>query len=117
MSTGTMLVAVATWRTVPVLRAKRGWAPPDSCRRSRWPAPNRCAVELIGTSMSLQPSSSVARLSSRRSRPSQTFHDLPFSSTSHSRANTSKYGWLPRTRSRMPTGPMTSTGSASGSLV
>ena len=39
------------------------------------------------------------------------FHDVPLASTSHSRAKTSKFGLLPRTRSRRLTGPMTSCGS------
>ena len=117
MSTGTRRVAVAICSDAPVLRANRGCAPPDSCRRSRWPARNWCAVELIATSISAQPQSSRPAASPSRSRPSQTFQDVPFSSTSHSRANTSKYGPLPRTRSLMLTGPMTSSGRASGSLV
>jgi len=112
-----MCLAVAICSGVPVLRANRGWAPPDTCRRIRWPARNWCAVELIATSIAAQPESPRSAASPSRSRPSQTFQDVPFSSTSHSRANTSKYGLLPRTRSRMLTGPMTSSGRASGSLV
>ena len=37
MSTGARLVAVAICSEVPVLRAQRGWAPPDTWTRKRWP--------------------------------------------------------------------------------
>jgi hypothetical protein len=54
MSTGTSRVAVAGGSPVPVFRMKRGCAPPETCTRSRCPAPNRCAVALIGTVISDQ---------------------------------------------------------------
>ena len=47
MSTGTRLVAVAICSEVPVLRAQRGWAPPDTWTRRRWPGAKRWAVALI----------------------------------------------------------------------
>jgi tetratricopeptide (TPR) repeat protein len=121
MSTGTRRVAVANCSPVPVLRMKRGCAPPEICTRSRWPAPNRCAVALIGTVMldhwrAVEPAPAML-LPPSRSRPSQMFQERPRVSTSHSRAKTSKCGPLPLTRRRMLTGPMTSIGSASGALV
>ena len=112
MSTGTSRVAVAGGSPVPVLRMKRGCAPPETCTRSRCPAPNRCAVALIAAVISDQSFPSRTRTS-----PSHTFQDRPRGSTSHSRANTSKCGPLPRTRKEMLTGPMTSTGAPNGSLV
>lgn len=112
MPAGTSRAAIPGGSPVPVFRMKRGCAPPDTCTRSRCPAPNRCAVALIGTVSSVQAPSPLTRTS-----PSHTFHDRPRGSTSHSRANTSKEAPLPRARSRMLTGPMTSSGAPSASLV
>src|SRR3984957_4778356 len=75
ISTGTSLVAAAICSEVPVLRAQRGWAPPDTWTRKRWPGAKRWAVALIGTVISVQPSGSAGSVASSRSRPSQMFHD------------------------------------------
>ena len=41
MSAGTRRVAVAGGSPEPVLRANRGWAPPETVSLIRWPARNR----------------------------------------------------------------------------
>ena len=133
-STATSRVAVAGGSPEPVLRANRGWAPPDTWSRSRCPAANRYAVALIGTVTAsilcgprllrfpwLRRVPRLRRAAGAAGRcrmmPSQTFRERPRGSTSHSRAKTSKWPPEARTRTRALTGPTTSSAAVSGALV